>query len=224
KSNEVIFITVSDSAVKEVFEQISHLNIRDKIIINTSGSLSSKVLENSCGAYFYSLHPIFPFSQKETPVKELEKAVFSLEGEEEKLNLVKTLIESIGNKVILLKGEKEKYHLACSIASNLQLALIKIACDYLNEVGFSLEEGKEAIFPLIFQNLNNIKNKSFEDAITGPIVRGDLNTIYSHLGALNEEHMELYCTLSRELVKVSKSKNGEKKIYDEINGILGGEL
>ena len=221
---DIIFITTNDDELVNGFNEISNFDLENKIIVNTSGSYSSSIFSNArkLGAFPYSLHPIYPFSDKETSYKNLGQAVFTLEGAEEKLSLVKGLVEGCGNKVILMKGDKKTYHLACAMASNLTLALLSLSSKYLQKVGFNEEDSIAALRPLVESNINSIFDKGFVNSLTGPVVRGDVDTIEGHLSKLNEGDKEVYKRLSLELLDLSIERNGLSNKYKKINSILGG--
>lgn len=221
---DIIFITTNDDELVNGFNEISNFDLENKIIVNTSGSYSSSIFSNAreLGAFPYSLHPIYPFSDKETSYKNLGQSVFTLEGAEEKLSLVKGLVEGCGNKVILMKGDKKTYHLACAMASNLTLALLSLSSKYLQKVGFNEEDSIAALRPLVESNINSIFDKGFVNSLTGPVVRGDVDTIEGHLSKLNEGDKEVYKRLSLELLDLSIERNGLSNKYKKINSILGG--
>ena len=71
-------------------------------------------------------------------------------------------------------------------------------------------------------NINSIFDKGFVNSLTGPVVRGDVDTIEGHLSKLNECDKEVYKRLSLELLDLSIERNGLSNKYKKINSILGG--
>ena len=61
---------------------------------------------------------------------------------------------------------------------------------------------------LIENNIQNIKNKGFTDALTGPVERGDVGTLRRHLNVIPREDLELYRRLSMNLAQLSEKKYG----------------
>lgn len=223
ESSDVIFITTPDSVIKSVWNELKELSIKNKIICHCSGSLSSDVFSNveSLGSYGYSIHPMFAISDKYNSYQNLKQAYVTIEGSKKYLNEIRYLIESLGNKVqIVSKEKKSLYHAASVVASNQVLALIQQGIIYLKECGFSEEEGLDALYPLIINNVLNIKSKGIVKSLTGPIERCDVNTVQSHMKCLNEEDRELYRLLSRKLLYISKEKNDSRN-YKKLEEILG---
>lgn len=221
----LLFITTPDDTLKEVWLTIQKFDLKDKIICHTSGSFSSTIFSNisTSGAFGYSIHPMFPFSDKLNTYKNLEKAYFSLEGAPFYFQQLKMLLEDLGNKVIPLKAsEKALYHLANVTVSNLVLSLLDIGTGYLKKCDIPQEQALMALFPLIEANIANIKAYGIKAALTGPIERGDLKTIKKHLKTLPKHDYSLYKRLSLNLVDLAELKNKNRN-YENIKKELNEE-
>lgn len=77
-----------------------------------------------------------------------------------------------------------------------------------------------ALFPLIENNVENIKKQGLVDSLTGAVERGDLYTIVKHCEVLNKNDKELYRLLSRDLLDVARTKN-ESRDYKKLQNYLG---
>jgi predicted short-subunit dehydrogenase-like oxidoreductase (DUF2520 family) len=211
--SNLIFITTPDDVIKEIWNELKEYNIKDKIICHASGSLSSSIFSNinTLGAFGYSIHPMCAFSDKFNTYKSLNQICFSIEGDERYLQTLNNFLQKLGNKVITLDKEKKPlYHLANVTVSNLVLSLLEIGCGYLLSCGISKEEAINALMPLIENNINNIKNNGFLASLTGPIERGDLETVKHHLSVIPASDLELYKRLSLNLACLSEKKHMEK--------------
>ena len=93
--SDVLFITVTDGAIEEVWNQVSNYDIKGKIICHCSGALSSEVFSkiDELGAYGYSVHPLFACSSKKESYKDISKALFTIEGSK-KINTIKQIEEN----------------------------------------------------------------------------------------------------------------------------------
>lgn len=224
QNSDTIFITTPDDSISDVWRDISCLQIKGKIICHTSGSISSKIFSNinNSGAFGYSIHPMFPFSDKFNTYKSLKNAYFSIEGSEEYLEYLCNSFQSLGNKVITIDRDKKSlYHLSNVIVSNLVLSLLNLGCSYLEDCGISSDKSIEALFPLIENNIANLKNKGFTEALTGPIERADLGTIKHHISVMKSKDIEMYKSLSLNILQLSKKKNPERN-YEELEKYLEG--
>lgn len=223
KECDTIFITTPDGTINEIWSSVKELSIKGKIICHCSGSLSSRVFSNIeyYNSYGYSIHPMFAFSDPYNSYKDLDKAFFTIEGPLEKMDLMKDLIIGLGNKIKVISADnKTKYHAASVIASNHVIALVQSAIEKLKECGFREDDALGALYPLIFNNINNIGDNGIVNSLTGPIERADGQTIKNHLECLNEEDEELYKLLSRKLIRIAKKKNKDRN-YRQIEDMIG---
>lgn len=211
--SDIIFITTPDDEIYKLWTSIRELNIREKIICHTSGSLSSNIFSSieKSDAYAYSIHPIFPIANKYESYKALKNACFTIEGHSRYMDDLILLFKSFGNTIIHINREdKALYHLASVAVSNLFCALLNRATAYLDDYGFSEKEAIEALYQLILSNINNIKEQGFLKALTGPVERNDLNTIKKHIAAMPQNHRSVYKDLSLELLQVAEEKNKDR--------------
>lgn len=225
KESDVIFITTPDSVIGSIWENIDKLSIKNKIICHCSGSLSSKIFSNieDHSAYGYSIHPMFAFSDKYKSHENLKKAFITIEGSSAQMKKIISLIESLGNKYKVISDyDKGRYHLASTIVSNHVLGLISEGINQLKQCGFEEEEAKEALFPLINNNINNMFKNGVKNSLTGPVERADYITLSKHLNCLNEDDKELYKALSRKLINIAEEKNMNRD-YKKIKVMMGEE-
>lgn len=223
QESDIIFITTPDSVIKDIWNKIKELSIKNKIICHCSGSLSSNIFSNieSHGAYGYSTHPIYAFSDKYNSHIKLSEATITIEGSEVYLELIKNLFISIGNKVkIISKDNKSLYHAAAVISSNFVVALAQIGVEYLEKCGFNEEEALQALYPLMINNIKNIGCKGVKDSLTGPIERIDIETVLNHLMSIDSCDKELYKLLSKKLIYIAKIKNIDKD-YSILEKMIG---
>ena len=223
KNSDAIFITTPDNQIADVWNEIKRLPIREKLICHCSGSISSEVFSNinNHGAYGYSIHPMFAISDKYNSYKDLSQAFITIEGHEKHLENLKRLFLHLGNDVaIISKENKVLYHAASVTVSNLVLGLINNGVNYLEECGFTKEMAIKALYPLIENNLRNIKERGAVNSLTGPIERGDLSTVINHLNVIREEDKELYRLLSKNILRIAKVKNLHRD-YKNLEEYLG---
>lgn len=211
--SSMIFITVPDDEIKQVWQEIRKINFKDKFICHCSGSLSSNIFSNinSFNSYGYSVHPMYAFSDKYNSYKNLQSAYFTIEGNEDNISEIKQYFESLGNKVLILHEEKKSlYHFANVAVSNLVLSLLNIGTESLISCGVEKEQALAALMPLIENNIKNIKEKGFTGALTGPVERMDLNTLKHHIAAIPREQLEVYKLLSLDLAELSEEKHKDR--------------
>lgn len=219
---DVIFITTPDDVIHQVWEELKEFSISGKTVCHCSGSLSSAVFSGieETGAYGLSVHPLQAISDRENSVHLLKDCVFTVEGDERKIGEIKSLLEGFGNTVkTIFAKDKTLYHAAAVFVSNLPIALTQIGTDILKRCGFDDESARKALAPLIVGSANNAALKGAVKALTGPVERGDAETVSAHLGAINEKEKEVYLLLTNKLVEIASEKNPTRD-YTKIVKIL----
>lgn len=229
KDSQIIFITVPDSNIYNVYNELKNYELKDKILCHCSGALSAQIFQNIelTGAYGYSVHPIFAVNDKKNSYKEISKAFFTVEGNEEKMSVIKDLFKKLGNPIEVIEAKnKHKYHASLVMSSNLVIGLYHIAVELLKECGFSSETANKVLNPLFLNNAESLCEKGCINALTGPVDRNDINTVNKHLSVLNESNdklfLNVYKLLSKELLKIAKEKYEERN-YEELENILNKE-
>ena len=205
-----------------MWEQIKTLSLKNQIICHCSGALSSDSFSKdehmtvSC----CSIHPMLPFSNRFSSYEQLNNAFFTVEGDKKASDVLCELFRSFGNEVCIIdKSKKAKYHAAASILSNQVIAVLDMGYSLLTECGFTREEALRATSQLVTKNIENVIANDCSAALTGPIERGDAQTIKKHLDCLSRDDAKLYKMLAERLVRIAKNKNANKD-YSDIENLL----
>lgn len=224
-SSDIIFITTPDSMIGEIWDLImteaqnGSVELEDKIFCHCSGSLSSEVF-TGCSEYGASACAAHPMQAISSRAEDLSKTFFTVDGTEPAVAVVKQLLEDRGNNVGIIDSScKKKYHMAASTASNLVVGLLEMSINSLEECGFSRENALAMLTPLIKGNISNVCEKGTVAALTGPVERGDCQTVSAHLMQLEDEQKEIYRLLSRQLITVAQEKNPTRD-YSELKDLL----
>ncbi|SFC81398.1 Rossmann-like and DUF2520 domain-containing protein [Pragia fontium] len=210
---DTLFLTVPDTNIVQVWDEIKHYPISGKNICHCSGALSADIFADLqyYGAYGYSVHPIYAIHDKDTSFQMFSEAYFTVEGCDAHISQITMLIASLGNSVRIMKAEnKALYHAASVMVSNLVIALAKTGSDLFAQCGFDAQFSEKAWNALFLGNVENICHSGVSKALTGPLERGDINTIRKHLACLNDKQREIYVTLSRSLLSVAQEKHPDR--------------
>lgn len=229
KASDIVFITTPDKVISSVWQnllkacQTGQFSLSSKIIAHCSGFCTSEVFSKaqSVGASVCSVHPLLAFGKRETVVSQLGRAHFSVEGDDQALDIIVSLLEAMGNTVHVLKtSDKAFYHAAAVFASNLVLAPLDTAVTLLRQCGFSDFDARSALMPLVKGNIDNFFQLGASASLTGPVERNDLATVKGHLQSLSPTQASLYCALSRALIEIAKDKHPDRcyEVWDEVLG------
>ncbi|MCL1936168.1 MAG: DUF2520 domain-containing protein [Defluviitaleaceae bacterium] len=215
---DIIFITVPDAEIKNIWEQIKSFNIKDKIICHCSGAMVSSVFYDieSTGAFSYSVHPFMSINNKDS-YRKFENAIFTVEGSKEKIQYIENLLKKLGNRVQVIDTKnKVIYHASAVFSSNFLVPIMYIAIELAKVSGFN---NIEAIFSIAEVTLENIK-KDIVKAVTGPVERNDIETIKSHLDFIeNNDYKKIYLLMSKKLIDICRVKNIEID-YTELENFI----
>ena len=210
----IIFITTPDDVIKNVVKELSkeELSWRGRVVFHCSGVLSSTLLSplKKAGAATASLHPLQSFPEPYQVEKAFQGIFFLLEGDEEAFPIAQSLVKALGGHLLYLKSEdKALYHAAAAIASNYLISLLFIACKLMGKAGIPLRQAEDALLPLMRRTLANAEHFGIVHSLTGPISRGDEQTISLHLKALKAVDAELeriYRLIGLETLKIAENQ------------------
>ena len=187
-SDDIILIATPDRAIELVAAELAKLGgeeWRKKVVLHTSGALDSKVLAPLAlrGASVGSLHPLQTFSGRTSP--DLDGIVFAIEGDRAALRVARRIARALGAVPLKLKGsDKPAYHAAGALVAGHALALVEAATLILMRLGFTRRQSNRSLLPLMRQMLANFERLGPRLAWTGPLSRGDYETIAHHRRAL----------------------------------------
>jgi predicted short-subunit dehydrogenase-like oxidoreductase (DUF2520 family) len=208
----VVFLCVPDDALPNVARAlagVAHPWART-IVGHTSGAHPAAVLAPlaEAGAATLSFHPLQTFTPN-TPPGAFADIAIGIEGDPEAVAVGTALARALGARPVELSGRgKALYHCAAALASNGLVALMAVVEELLAAADVEEEEASAAALmaPLVEQTWANLTSAPPEGVLTGPVARGDRDTVAAHLEALREEAphlLPLYATLSTEMARVA---------------------
>ena len=209
-----VFVTTSDSGIRNTCERVARGGSFKKgaLAVHMSGAQGSEELgaAKEAGARAVSVHPLQSLASVERALANLPGSYFSIEGDPEGLDEAREIVLALGGKVVMIPpGQKPLYHAGAAVASNYLVAVVDFAVTIYEALGMKREDALHAVFPLIQGTVSNIGNVGVPAALTGPIARGDVDTVGGHLRALEERlpgMLPLYIELGRHTVSVGRAK------------------
>jgi predicted short-subunit dehydrogenase-like oxidoreductase (DUF2520 family) len=106
------------------------------------------------------------------------------------------------------------YHAGAVAVSNYFVALVDYGLKFYQALGANKQDALKAVLPLIRGTLHNIETLGIPDALTGPIVRGDIETVRDHLAAIRKRApglLALYRELAKHTITVAKDRRSLKQ-------------
>ncbi len=224
-----IILTVPDDAITTVAEDLADSPVKwqDRFVFHCSGLNTTESLDSLArrGALVASLHPVQSFPQKKPNPKAFEGIFFGLEGKQEALALATEITRQLGGEHFILEAQnKPLYHTACSMASNFLASLLDTATELLSQAGLPKSMAPHVLMPLVQGTLQNVNKFDAGTALTGPVARGDENSITKHLDALRNlpELRKFYATIALRSLEIAQREKylSEEKVK-ALKALLG---
>ena len=199
--NAAIYIlSVKDDAISEIAASICQ-NHPHAVFIHTAGSVPMDVFKRFAKHYGV-LYPMQTFS-KHRQVDFRPIPCFIEGSDEQTLQLIRDLAESISDKVVLANSEKrKKLHLAAVLACNLTNHCYRLAERVLQEENIDWQ----LFLPLIDETAKKVAIMSPKDAQTGPMVRYDVNVMNRQIELLHDERTRQIYRLMAESIHEDSSQ------------------
>ncbi|MPT47953.1 MAG: DUF2520 domain-containing protein [Sphingobium sp.] len=184
---DLILIAVSDDAIEDVARQMAEhgpLN-HSPLTFHPSGRCGLDVLApwQAAGAQTAAIHPVMTFTGH--PAEEARRMAgcsFAVSSSADTQQHAMALVQALGgNGFTLDDAMRPLYHAALSHAANHLVTVLAGAAEALHMAGVANPYAVMA--PLIRAAVENSISSGF-DALSGPILRGDVDTIAGHLAAL----------------------------------------
>lgn len=208
----IIFLTVPDDQIKPVVSELAAAEVKwdGRSVIHCSGNLTSgefAVLKER-GAMAASMHPIQTFTQGDGADR-FQGITVSLEGDQELLSKLSEWVHKMGAKPVFLNIEQKRMlHLSAVFACNYLTSLLRQSDKLLEDSGIEMD--LYLLKPLILQTLDNIFEKGVQKSLTGPISRGDVQSVRKHIEMIKDDSSLslLYRSLGLEALKITEERGG----------------
>lgn len=194
---DAVILAVPDNAIEcAAAELAQHFPLRGTLVLHLSGAKSVAVLAAAAqrGALTASVHPVFAFADPVESARRLKGSLCALEaGSRAAHESADELAQGFGLQTFALSSEhKARYHAALSAAANFSVTLADFAQNLLQPLSLPDNLSRRLIGGLMRQSLDNLGKLPPLQALTGPIVRGDDETVAAHLAAMTVHEQALY--------------------------------
>ena len=211
---DLVFITTPDSVIKDVCDKlVQHDGFCEKsVVLHCSGVLSSTILSSAknCGTFIGSMHPLQSFVSVDVRKNPFEGVIVSVEGETVAVNAARKITKDLNAIFMEIKTEaKTLYHASAVVASNYLVTLLDLSFRLIEAAGVPRPEALKILKPLIEGTLANIEKVGIPQALTGPIERGDVETLQRHIVEIGDKMpdlLQIYKTLSRHTINIAQAK------------------
>ena len=180
---DVLLLTVPDDMLANVVAMLSASGAihPGQYVVHTSGRHGLAVLADAIelGAHAVALHPAMTFTGTAVDLGRLPGCVFGLTAGPAERAFAESLVADLGGSPLWVSEEmRTLYHAGLAHGANHLVTLVTQAMEMLTAAGASDPAG--TLRPLLTAALDNALTQG-DAALTGPIVRGDVNTVRAHL-------------------------------------------
>jgi predicted short-subunit dehydrogenase-like oxidoreductase (DUF2520 family) len=213
-ASDIIWLCHTDDALPETARLLGQRSgWKGKVVLHSSGALTSEVLAplKEVGAHVATLHPMMTFVPGTKP--RMQNVPFAAEGDPRAVKAAKEITKALKAEVFEIKKEaKVLYHALGSFSSPMVVAALVTAERVGRAAGFSQKQLTKVMGPILQQTIRNYLERGAAAAFSGPIKRGDLNTIRRHLENLEKVPgaSEVYRALVKSALMDLPSANKEE--------------
>jgi len=216
----VVWLCVPDAEVAHAALALAQgSDWRRKVALHSSGALTSDELGElrRVGAAVASVHPLMTFVRDSRP--SLAGVPFAIEGDTVAVKAARRIVNDLGGRGYpIRKTDKAAYHAWGTFASPLFTALLATTERVAAVAGVKPKEARRRMIPILLQTLANYAAFDAAGAFSGPIVRGDVDTVKRHLRVLGEvpAARDVYLALAKAALQYlpAKKKDSLRKAFD----------
>lgn len=191
-TSTLIIIATPDSVIASVATQLAECRSHWKRVtvahlsgVHTRAALRPVALR---GARTMALHPAFPFASRAVPAERLEWIGWGVDCTPADWNFAQHVVRSMHGAPVRIPAKgRVAYHTACAMLSNFTVVLAETASQVARKAGIGPTGVAQLLYPLLAATVENIvatHGRSLKARLTGPIARGDAETVLKHLQAL----------------------------------------
>ena len=217
---ELIWFCVPDAEIARAAGLLAEkIAWKGRTALHSSGALTSDALDalRKRGAAVASVHPLMTFVRGSQPA--LAGVSFAIEGDTAAVRVARRVVQDVGGRAYSIrKKDKAAYHAWGTFASPLLTALLATTEQVAASAGVDPRAAKQRMIPILLQTLANYAEFGAAEGFSGPIVRGDVDTVKRHLRVLRGKPAAraVYLELARAALRYlpAKNKTSLKRILD----------
>ena len=225
----VLMLAVRDDALRGLALMLHHSQTikGSHVVLHLSGVQGQEALGPlvTTQAALGSLHPLQTISDPDGAPDRLKGAWAAVEGMPRAVEMAERLARDMGLKPFRLTSkQKAVYHAGAVFASNYFVVVEAVAQRLLRHAGLTDAEAWQALRPLVEGTLANLEKQQPAEALTGPVMRGDVETIVRHLESLTIDDQNLYRLLGRAALELARKRGMEEGLAEKIATALATDL
>ena len=224
----IVFITGPDAYIEKICSGVKWRS--HQAVIHCAGAMSLAPLDPArvAGAQTGGFHPLQTFPTIDS-YERLQDVSFAIESASpELLGWLRTLAEDLGGSAFQIdSSQRAAYHASAVMACGLLSGLTGLSAEMWESLGIERTEALRRLIPLLRATVDALDEKGLPHAITGPFVRGDIETITMHLEATANKSIGIrnaYAALALASLHIAKEQGGlSDSGFEGIKSLLSNE-
>jgi predicted short-subunit dehydrogenase-like oxidoreductase (DUF2520 family) len=185
---DLLWLCVGDRQIAAVAQGLtSRRDWHGKVVFHSSGALLSDELSSlrECGAAVASVHPLMTFVRGARAV--LKDVPCAIEGDGRAVKAARSIVRDLGAQAFAIeRGKKAAHHAWAAFTSPLIIAVLVTGEEVAQLAGQTTKEARRRMMPIVKQTIANYEKLGAAGAFSGPILRGDVETVRKHLAVLRK--------------------------------------
>jgi predicted short-subunit dehydrogenase-like oxidoreductase (DUF2520 family) len=194
---DVVLVGTNDDAIEEVARDVALHIVSPVVVCHFAGSEGTEPLSSvaSAGGWTCAAHPVASCPSAAAALRRLPGCAWGVSGDVAVRSWVAAIVErDLGGRAVAVREEdRALWHAAAVTTANGLAALVSSGERLLAHAGVA--QPSSVLGPLCAGVIANIEETgSADEALTGPVVRGDSGTIVRHVSELRERAPDLVDT------------------------------
>jgi predicted short-subunit dehydrogenase-like oxidoreductase (DUF2520 family) len=201
-ASDLVLLTVPDDALPGLVAGLAATGapLGGRMLAHASGRHGVSVLEPATrlGGLPLALHPVMTFTGRPDDLGKLVGICFGVTAPDPLRPVAEALVIEMGGEPVFIdEANRGLYHAALASGANHLITLVVQAADLLRAAG--VPDPARMLTPLLTAALDNALRLG-DAGLTGPVARGDADTVAGHIEALRDispEALRAYLALAR---------------------------
>lgn len=225
----VVILAVRDDGIRPLAEALARTRAitPEHVVLHLSGAQGQEALGAlvTTRAALGSLHPLQTIVEPERAPARLNGSWAAVEGMPRAVEAAERLAQDIGMRPFRIATKaKAIYHAGAVFASNYLVVVEALAQRLLRHAGMTDADAWAALRPLVEGTLENLARAEPKDALTGPVARGDTDTIVRHIESLTFDDGRLYRELGRAALELAQKSGLDEATAERVAEALATDL
>jgi predicted short-subunit dehydrogenase-like oxidoreductase (DUF2520 family) len=224
---KVVLVAVRDGQLPAALGELETAGLAaGAVVLHASGAIDPRASLDRLRARGHAVgtfHPLVPFVDPARAPSLLRGAWIGIDGDPDALLVARALADRLGAHVLPIPpSDRATYHAAAAMAANFPAVLAAVSGRLLERSGVDPATARGAVRHLMAATVSNLAEADAPVALTGPVSRGDADTVARHADALasDADALTIYRALTRAAVPLAASQGVDPEPLRRILALL----